>query len=384
MKKILFCFIHAILLSNYSETGPYEVSVLSDIFTLSSGHSIEYSFYTPVELIHNTQVNLIHATSRNMDSYYELAEHYASWGLGVITMNLLYSSIFENDPLQDAVDLRELSNHFSSDNPVIYAGHSSGGIRAIISAAGDTNTVAVLGLDLTDGIYDENDVPLALLYASNLTIPVWGLLGEESICNENGNGLDVYMEAENGNAISITEADHCDFEFPTDIICTIFCQSGNENYSEEEIKSVILNLSTSYILYHNGNQDDSNLFWTPGNYYYDELIELGAIEQLTVLDIENEDYLPNNIILHSNYPNPFNPVTNISYDTIEESFISVKIKDIKGRHIITLINRYHPKGKHIITWNGYNSRGYQQPSGIYFYTIKNENFSRTGKMILLK
>ena len=94
--------------------------------------------------------------------------------------------------------------------------------------------------------------------------------------------------------------------------------------------------------------------------------------------------MPNNIILHRNYPNPFNPVTNISYDTLEESFISVKIKDIRGRHIITLINRYHRKGKHIITWDGYSARGDQQTSGIYFYTIKNESYSKTGKMILIK
>ena len=129
---------------------------------------------------------------------------------------------------------------------------------------------------------------------------------------------------------------------------------------------------------------DLNLFWTPGNYYYDDLISEGAIEQLTELNILNREYVPNNIILHSNYPNPFNPFTNISYEIMEESFISIKIKDIRGRHIITLIDRYHSKGNHIISWDGTNSRGDQQTSGIYFYTINNENYLSTGKMILLK
>ncbi|GIR89149.1 MAG: hypothetical protein CM15mP87_06410 [Candidatus Neomarinimicrobiota bacterium] len=50
------------------------------------------------------------------------------------------------------------------------------------------------------------------------------------------------MEAEHGNAISISEADHCDFEFPQTSSVQYFCQTGNENYSEQEIKSVILNL----------------------------------------------------------------------------------------------------------------------------------------------
>ena len=98
----------------------------------------------------------------------------------------------------------------------------------------------------------------------------------------------------------------------------------------------------------------------------------------------NTNYVPNNIILHSNYPNPFNPFTSISNEIIQDSFIRIKIKDIRGKHIITLVNGYSSKGKHLIPWNGNNSRGYQQPSGIYFYTIENENYSRTGKMILLK
>ena len=385
MQKIIFFLFPFFLYANYSNSGPHEVVISVDNFTLSNGQSIEYTFFIPAEINHTTHVTLVHAFSRNMDSYYELAEHYASWGLGVITMNLFYSSIFDNDPFQDAIDLREVSDYFSDGRPVIYVGHSSGAMRAIVAATEDTNAIAILGLDLTDGAYENSGGEfLGLMYANMLSIPIWGLLGESSSCNAYGNGLNVYLEAENGNAISISEADHCDFEFPTNIICTVFCQSGNENYSEQEIKSVILNLSTSYLLYHNGNQDDSNLFWTPGNYYYDDLIDQGAIEQLTELNMINTEYVPNNIILHSNYPNPFNPFTNISYEIMEESFISIKVKDIRGRHIITLVDRYHSKGKHIIPWDGTNSRGDQQTSGIYFYTIKVKNSLKTGKMVLLK
>ena len=385
MKKIIFFLYPFILYANYTESGPYEVVISVDNFILSSGQSIEYTLYTPAEINHITQVTLVHAFSRNMDSYYELAEHYASWGLGVITMNLFYSSIFDNDPLQDAIDLREVSDYFGDGRPVVYVGHSSGAMRAIVAATEDTNAIAILGLDLTDGAYEDSGGEfLGLMHANMLSIPIWGMLGESSSCNANGNGLNVYLEAENGNAISVSEADHCDFEFPTNFVCTLFCQEENENFTESSIKSIILNLSTSYLLYHSGNVPDLNLFWTPGNYYYDDLIDQGAIDQLTLLDIKNTTYVPNNIILHSNYPNPFNPFTNISYEIIEESFISIKVKDIRGRHIITLIDGFHSKGKHSIPWDGNNSRGDQQTSGIYFYTIENEIYSRTGKMILLK
>ena len=105
---------------------------------------------------------------------------------------------------------------------------------------------------------------------------------------------------------------------------------------------------------------------------------------MTLLEVKNAENVPNNIILDSNYPNPFNPVTNIYYEIIKESFISIKIKDIRGIHITTLDDRYHSTGKHIIQWDGNNSIGDQQPSGIYFYIIENENYSITGKMTLLK
>ena len=385
MRNLIIFLLPFFLYANYSDRGPHEVVTSIDNFTLTDGQSIEYTFYEPVEINHITQVTLVHAFSRNMDSYHELAEHYASWGLGVITMNLLHSSIFDNDPLQDAIYIKEVSDNFSDGRPTIYVGHSAGAMRAIVAATEDTNAIAILGLDLTDGAYEDSGGEfLGLMHAHMLSIPIWGMLGEPSSCNAFGNGLNVYLEAENGNAISIAEADHCDFEFPTNIVCSLLCQEENETFNESSIKSIILNLSTSFLLYHNNNLADLNLLWTPGNHYYDDLIVQGAIEQLTLLDIKNTDYMPNNIILDSNYPNPFNPVTNIYYEIIKESFICIKIKDIMGRHIITLTDRNHSTGKHIIQWDGNNSIGDQQPSGIYFYIIENENYSITGKMTLLK
>ena len=320
-RNIIIFLLPFFLYANYSDNGPHEVVTSIDNFTLTSGQSIEYTFYKPAEINHTTQVTLVHAFSRNMNSYHELAEHYASWGLGVITMNLLHSSIFDNDPLQDAIDLRELSNNFSDGRPTIYVGHSAGAMRAIVAAAEDTNAIAILGLDLTDGAYEDSGGEfLGLMHANMLSIPIWGMLGESSNCNAYGNGLNVYLEAENGNAISISEADHCDFEFPTNFVCKLLCQEENEIYTESGIKSIILNLSTFFLLYHNENMTDLNLFWTPGNYYYDDLIDQGAIEQMTLLEVKNAENVPNNIILDSNYPNPFNPVTNIYYEIIKNSF----------------------------------------------------------------
>ena len=183
-RNIIIFLLPFFLYANYSDNGPHEVITSIDNFTLTSGQSIEYTFYKPAEINHTTQVTLVHAFSRNMNSYHELAEHYSSWGLGVITMNLLHSSIFNNDPLQDAIDLRELSINFSDGRPVIYLGHSAGAMRAIVAAAEDTNAIAILGLDLTDGTYEDSGGEfLGLMHANMLSIPIWGMLGESSNCN---------------------------------------------------------------------------------------------------------------------------------------------------------------------------------------------------------
>jgi hypothetical protein len=91
--------------------------------------------------------------------------------------------------------------------------------------------------------------------------------------------------------------------------------------------------------------------------------------------------------LYQNFPNPFNPSTNISYELKNGSFVVIKIYDISGKEIKTLINCYQGRGKHYINFNG-NTLA----SGIYFYEIivrnlsgiSNKIYRETKKMILVK
>ena len=375
----------AILIANFSDSGPYEVTTVSNSLNVDSGENLNYIIFMPEDSQPSVHVLLVHAFSRDMSVLADLAQHYASWGISVVTMNLIHSSIFENDPLQDVIDLGLLSAHISEGEPIIYVGHSAGAMRAIVSAVSDSNAIAILGLDLTDGAYEQTGGEfLALSNTSSLSIPLWGLLAEPSDCNAYGNGLDVYFESDHGNAISITEADHCDFELPTNFLCTFLCQGSNDLFSEDEINNVILNLSTAYLLHHSGIQDDAISMWVPGNDYYEGLIADGAIEQLTQLEISSEILLPNKITLYPNYPNPFNPLTNITYDIKSNSHVKVNITNIKGNHIRYLINQYQFSGTHSVLWNGRDDNGNPVPSGIYFYTMAVNKYRKSNKMILMK
>ncbi|MCK5051258.1 MAG: T9SS type A sorting domain-containing protein [Candidatus Cloacimonetes bacterium] len=86
----------------------------------------------------------------------------------------------------------------------------------------------------------------------------------------------------------------------------------------------------------------------------------------------------------SNYPNPFNPTTTISFSIPEESTIELSIFNIKGQKIKSLLNDQLTAGEHSITWNGEDFTGKKVSSGIYFYKLITPNASHTKKMLLLK
>ncbi|MBN2709436.1 MAG: VCBS repeat-containing protein [Calditrichaceae bacterium] len=97
------------------------------------------------------------------------------------------------------------------------------------------------------------------------------------------------------------------------------------------------------------------------------------------------DNLLKEYALAQNFPNPFNPTTNIEYQISNAAFVTLKIFDTLGREVVTLVNKQMPAGIHTAQWNGKNARGQQVVSGIYYYQIKTNNgYMQTMKMILLK
>ncbi len=88
--------------------------------------------------------------------------------------------------------------------------------------------------------------------------------------------------------------------------------------------------------------------------------------------------------LFQNSPNPFNPTTTIKFYIPNTSDITIKIYDILGREVKTLINQQTTSGYHIVYWNGEDSGGKAVSSGVYLYRLTAGNYSETRKMNLLK
>ncbi|MFH1891545.1 MAG: right-handed parallel beta-helix repeat-containing protein [Candidatus Zixiibacteriota bacterium] len=94
--------------------------------------------------------------------------------------------------------------------------------------------------------------------------------------------------------------------------------------------------------------------------------------------------VPESFSLHQNFPNPFNPTTNVSFSLPVESHVRLTIHNIMGQAVTTLIDRELPVGTHTMTWDGRSSNGEPASSGIYFYRIDAGSYTDSRKMMLLK
>jgi len=117
-------------------------------------------------------------------------------------------------------------------------------------------------------------------------------------------------------------------------------------------------------------------------------VRLGQMEHniFRLYTDEEQEIVPeiDRTVLHSNYPNPFNPTTKISFSTPQEGKVNLSVYNIKGQLVKTLINRRIVSGSHIMNWNGQDNVGKRVSSGVYFYKLKTTEKEISKKMLLLK
>ena len=119
---------------------------------------------------------------------------------------------------------------------------------------------------------------------------------------------------------------------------------------------------------------------------YPEGYSTGVYIQVTVntTSVEDDIILPLQTRLLGNYPNPFNPSTNIRFSLSVKSNLRIDIYNIKGQIIKTLANGFYDLGQHAVTWDGTDSHGNRVSSGVYFYMMTTDEFVETKKMMMVK
>jgi len=93
---------------------------------------------------------------------------------------------------------------------------------------------------------------------------------------------------------------------------------------------------------------------------------------------------PATFAIEQNYPNPFNPTTSISYSVSRESFVTVKVFNLIGEEVRTLVSQVRGVGTHHVEWDGTANDGKAVPSGVYLYQMTAGEFRDMKKMVLLK
>ncbi|MBN1349326.1 T9SS type A sorting domain-containing protein [candidate division KSB1 bacterium] len=94
--------------------------------------------------------------------------------------------------------------------------------------------------------------------------------------------------------------------------------------------------------------------------------------------------IPASYKLDQNFPNPFNPETEIGFEIPQSQAVEIVIYNMLGQNVLKLVNRYFYAGQYHVTWNGRDYKGNLIPSGIYFYRIKAGSFIEMKKMLLMR
>ena len=119
---------------------------------------------------------------------------------------------------------------------------------------------------------------------------------------------------------------------------------------------------------------------TADGWYVDDIRILGYVSSLAGVR-GNPDKLPLSFALHQNFPNPFNPETNIAFDLPKSSYVTLKVYDLLGQEMATVVQQQLPAGSH-----SYRIAAQKTglASGVYFYRLAAERFIQTRKMIVLR
>jgi len=124
-----------------------------------------------------------------------------------------------------------------------------------------------------------------------------------------------------------------------------------------------------------------------GNTYYYKLADVdfnGSVTFHGPISVTVEAVTPTKYMLEQSYPNPFNPETAINFSIKEAGKVSLKIYNLQGQLIRSLIDEEKLAGSYSIIWKGTNDQGVRVSSGTYLYTLKVNGFEATKKLVFMK
>ncbi|MBK7380928.1 MAG: T9SS type A sorting domain-containing protein [Ignavibacteriales bacterium] len=135
-------------------------------------------------------------------------------------------------------------------------------------------------------------------------------------------------------------------------------------------------IDSTYPYYNWSGFDSSNVCY--------QTLKWFGIDIVTDVNDDSHSSIPKEFSLNQNYPNPFNPSTKISWQSPVGSWQTLKIYDVLGNEVATLVDEYKPAGRYEVEFDSHSDKGQNLSSGVYFYQLKAGDFIQTRKMIFIK
>ena len=165
--------------------------------------------------------------------------------------------------------------------------------------------------------------------------------------------------------------------------------AGDTKIAEDAAAIEVMNSTTELTIEYNIVKDaGDHMLWVLATENDEFVLEgMGSIVlpgNVTDMTLQKEVEVPEMFGLSQNFPNPFNPVTNISFQVPEASDITVSVYNMMGQKVAELVQGHVDAGYHQVVWDSRNLQGESVSSGVYLYTITSGDFHAMKKMILMK
>ncbi len=369
-----------------------EIDLRGDVTATTGTVSLEHSMLTfrqegAVRVGENASLKLLNSTIRvdSAASYTMEVSGALDWQKSTLLnpadglkLNAAMGSIYsggvlasEGDGLALTGDLAQLSLNFfliteSAANGIVLDDAHGGMLRNIrVDNSGENDVMVSNGSEVTllDCSYG---VDKAQVDDTSVLTRAWTT--QFVLTDLSGTVLsDILVEVidASGNLVGTDTTDADGFMGPLQLI--EYVQSG-ENRSFETPHEVRVHLSKAVVSLSYQAQSQA--------------VKRLVVDQTTSATTDPE--LPSRFALSQNYPNPFNPATTVAFDLPEDSHVVIKIFNILGTEIRTVVAAPYQAGRHRVAWDGRNGIGAPVASGVYLYRIDAGSFTHVKKMMLLR
>jgi polyhydroxybutyrate depolymerase len=363
---------------NYN--GVTKMPVVFDLhgYTLSAQQQMDYS-----------QMNMVADTAGFIVVYPNALN--TTWNSGIYDSPIAPPNPNVNDVgFIDAL-IDTLSRHYSINLDMVYScGFSNGGFMSFRLACELSNRIAaiasvagVISNTIAGNCDAKHKMPVFMIHGTNdEVVPYYGAAGWHSVeytinhwmsfnlCTESDTLSMPDVDPSDGSTVKKIEYTHCSGD-----ISVMLYKVINGGHSWPGGDKQYLHLSIGPVGNTNGDINASAEIWKFFKTY--KLSEATGVEAYLQHPIE--------FSLIQNHPNPFNPSTRIQYaignpaNGTGREFVSLKVYDILGNEIATLVNEQKPAGTYEVTWNARNLS-----SGVYFYKLQAGSYVETKKMLMMK